>query len=74
MFLIVYYSVGAQDINDDFYPDIWRKLPDLYKSSKKTDLFSYYRYVLWTIMGISLSAALDIFIDLALGGDGAILN
>jgi hypothetical protein len=74
MFLIGYYSVWAQDINDDFYPDIWRKLPELYKSSKKVDLFSYYRYVLWTIMGVSLAVALDIFIDLALGGEDAILN
>jgi len=27
MFIIGYYSVWAQDINDDIYPDVWAKLP-----------------------------------------------
>jgi hypothetical protein len=74
MFLIVYYSVGAQDINDDFYPDIWDRLPYLYNSAKKVDLFSYSRYVLWSLVGACLAISLDIFIDLAFGGEEALLN
>jgi hypothetical protein len=74
MFLIVYYSVGAQDINDDFYPDIWDRLPYLYNSAKKVDLFSYSRYVLWSLVGACLAILLDIFIDLAFGGEEALLN
>jgi hypothetical protein len=33
-FVIGYYGIWAQDINDDFHPDIWSKLPLLYKNSK----------------------------------------
>ena len=68
MFIIGYYSIWAQDINDDFYPDIWNKLPSVYNSARKVDYFSYTRYAIWTVMGISLAISLDIFIDLALGG------
>jgi len=34
MFIIAYYGVWEQDINDDVYPDVWKKLPLLYKGSK----------------------------------------
>ncbi len=34
MYIIGYYGVWEQDINDDLYPDVWEKLPLLYKSAK----------------------------------------
>ena len=36
IFLISYYGVWSQDINDDLHPNLWRKLPALYKEAKET--------------------------------------
>ena len=68
MFIVGYYGVWAQDINDDLHPDVWLKLPNLYKNARSIDLFSYKRYAVWTIMGILITVFLDYFIDIALGG------
>jgi hypothetical protein len=34
LIIIGYYGVWDQDINDDVYPDVWHKLPNLYKRMK----------------------------------------
>jgi len=58
MYLIGYYGVWEQDVNDDLYPDVWDKLPLLYKADKKRDLFSYQRYLIWTVMGVAIAVVL----------------
>lgn len=58
MYIIGYYGVWEQDVNDDLMPGIWYKLPLLYKNDKQRNLFSYRRYLIWTIMGVSISIAL----------------
>jgi phospholipid-translocating ATPase len=65
MYLIGYYGVWEQDINDDMYPDVWAKLPLLYKSDKERDLFSYKRYIIWTIMGIGIAVVLEYFVNIS---------
>lgn len=65
MYLIGYYGVWEQDINEDLYPDVWSKLPQLYKSDRTRDLFSYKRYIIWTIMGIAIAVILEYFINIS---------
>lgn len=54
-------------MNDDLYPDVWEKLPMLYRTDKTRDLFSYRRYFIWTIMGVAIAVMLEFFCKL---GDG----
>lgn len=39
MYIIGYYGVWEQDVNDDLMPGIWYKLPLLYKNDKQRNLF-----------------------------------
>lgn len=74
IFIIGYYAVWTQDINDDIYPDIWYRLPLLYKKAKQIDLFSYKRYLIWTILGIFISVFLDFYINLSIGSIDSIVS
>lgn len=67
MYLIGYYGIWEQDVNDDLYPDVWDKLPLLYKSDKQRDLFSYKRYFYWTVMGVAIAFVLEYWINIAVG-------
>ena len=74
LIIVGYYGVWDQDVNDDIYPDVWHKLPNLYKRMKESDLFSYKRYIVWTVMGISIAVFLDFFVDLTLGSIDATVS
>jgi hypothetical protein len=74
MFLIGAYAVWEQDINDDVYPDVKEKLPLLYKNFKTTDLFSYKRYLIWSLMGVTIAVVLDYFINLTVAEVNTIVN
>ena len=63
MIILVYFSVFEQDINSDTYQPAYKKLPIFYQEFKKMDLFSYKRYLLWTIMGIILSLLINFTIN-----------
>jgi len=54
-------------VNDDLYPDVWEKLPMLYRTDKTRDLFSYRRYFIWTVMGVAIAVMLEFFVNLAMG-------
>jgi hypothetical protein len=42
-------------------------LPLLYKEGKARDLFSYQRYIAWTLMGIGIGVILDFYVNLVFG-------
>lgn len=50
--LPITYAVYEQDINVDMYPQIAGYLPTMYRDFKRIQLFSYWRFTLWTLAGI----------------------
>ena len=65
--LVVYFSIFEQDINDDLYQPAFQKLPIFYKEVKEKDLFSFKRYILWTIFGIIISLLIYLSTRFGLG-------
>lgn len=65
--LVVYYSVFEQDINDDQYSPAWAKLPSFYKETKKSDLFSYRRYIIWTVFACIIAIVLFVITRFSMG-------
>lgn len=56
VFLTIYYGVLEQDINCDMYSPAYTLMPYFYKEYKRIGLFSYKRYILWSIGAIAASA------------------
>ena len=50
--LPIAYAVYDQDINVDLYPPVAGYMPIMYKDLKLLQLFSYWRFTLWTAAGI----------------------
>ena len=50
--LPIFYAVYEQDINIDMYRPVGNYLPIMYRDYKKLQLFSYWRFFLWTAVAI----------------------
>jgi phospholipid-translocating ATPase len=50
--MTLYYGVWEQDINCDMYPPARPMMPIFYREFKKMGLFSYSRYILWSLTGL----------------------
>lgn len=70
--LVVYYAIFEQDINDDQYPPAYRKLPIFYKEIKERDLFSYKRYIIWTLFSIVIAIFIFVSAKFSLGSINSI--
>ena len=70
--LVLYYSIFEQDINDDQYRPAFASLPIFYKEVKKQDLFSYTRYLAWSIFGLVIAIFIYLVTRYSLGSTAII--
>jgi len=70
--MLVNSALFDQDVNEDLRPALFPYLPKIYCETKKRELFSYWRYVVWSIAAILVAAIIYYFIRFALLGAWAI--
>ena len=70
--MLVNSALFDQDINDDLHPALFPYLPKIYSETKRRELFSYWRYVVWSIAAIVLAGIIYYIIRFSLLGAWAI--
>lgn len=72
LYILMCYSIWDQDINSDTYPQAYALEPSFYSDFKKLDLFSYRRYILWSLLGMLLSFYIHFSYIYVLGGTSSV--
>lgn len=66
------FGLLEQDINDDLEPLIWKYLPDIYRETKKKDLFSYKRYFTWFATALALALFIYYVLRISVASDAVV--